>query len=222
MKTDLTRPEKAGRVVLALLVGTLIWGAAIDDESFSVEVELPLILETADGYVILGNYKDSVLVKLNGFGLDMLNHQIGSPLTRISRSVQISGTQSFPADITLKLTATDVHPRGSVVVSRLEPDQVSLSIDTVISRRLPVSVLSSDEVPARFRFVSVEPGHVTVTGPSSVVLLMDSVTTEEVDTGSGHATVSLAFSGGMVAYSEESVQVQIYEPVAPAECSDWQ
>ncbi|MCD4709095.1 MAG: hypothetical protein K8S62_15340 [Candidatus Sabulitectum sp.] len=222
MKTELTRIEKTSRVVLALLVGILIWGSAIDKENFCIETRLPLVLEVADGYVVMGDYKDSVLVKLNGSGLDMLSHQISSSLSLISRNVQITGTQDFPASITLRLGASDVHPLGSVVVSQLEPDQISFFVDTVISRELPVSVLFSDEIPTRFRFVSVEPGCITVTGPSSVILLMDSVTTEKVNTGSGHITASLAFSGDMVAYSVGLVRVRISEPVVSAKCSDRQ
>ncbi|MCK5131356.1 MAG: hypothetical protein KAR40_04315 [Candidatus Sabulitectum sp.] len=220
MKTKLTRVEKTGRIVLALLVGTLIWGAAIDDEAFSVEVELPLVLEAAEGYVVLGDRSDSVMVKLTGSGLEMLSHQISFPLSGINRSVQISGIQSFPASITLGLRTSDIHPQGSVVVSRLIPDHITFTIDTVISRELPVSVLSSDGIPFRFRFVSVEPDCITVTGPSSIVLLMDSVATEAVSISSGHVTASLAFSSEMVAYSEGLVQIRIYEPAVSAAIPD--
>lgn len=202
--------------MLALLVGTLIWGAAIDDEAFSVEVGLPLVLEAADRYVVLGDRRDSVMVKLTGSGLEMLSHQISFPLSRINRSVQVSGIQSFPANITLGLRTSDIHPQGSVVVSGLIPDHITFTIDTVISRELPVSVLSSDGIPFRFRFVSVEPDCITVTGPSSIVLLMDSVATEAVSISSGQATASLAFSSEMVAYSRGLVQIWIYEPAVSA------
>lgn len=208
--------------MLALLVGTLIWGAAIDKEIFSLEVKLPLLLEATDGRLVLGDFSDSVLVELNGSGLEMLSYQISSPLSDISKIIPTTEVQSFPASISLVLKPSDVHLQGSVVVSHLQPDQVSFTVDTTVSRNLPVSVLSSDGIPSRFCFVSVEPGFITVTGPSSVVLLMDSVTTEEVSIRSGHVTASLAFSNNMVAYSEELVQVRIHEPVAPAECWDCQ
>lgn len=215
MKTELTRVEKTSRVILALLVGTLIWGAAIDAEDFSVTVKLPLFFETADNYVVLENNGDSVLVSLTGSGLEMLTHQISSPLTRIDKNAQLRGIQSFPAYINLRLSTSDIHPQGAITVSRLMPDQISCTLDTVISRQIPVSVLSSDGIPSRFRFVSVDPKFVTVTGPSSIVLSMDSVTTEAVSISSGHATASLAFSSEMVAYSEGSVRIRIDEPIVP-------
>jgi len=215
MKTELSSTERVSRVVLALLVGTLIWGAAIDSEVFSVEVGLPLYLEAEDNYTISSVSKDSVTVRLTGSGLEMLRYQIGSPLTLIRRTVRSGGYSSFPADGFIELGVSDIHSRGSVTVSRVVPDVVSFAIDTVISRTLPVAVLSSDAVPDRFRLLSVEPVSITVTGPSSLVLSMDSVTTQPVDVSSGHATVSLASVSDMVAYSEGSVEIQAFVPVAP-------
>ncbi len=200
---------------MSLLVGTLIWAAAIDSEFFSVEVEIPLILEVTNRYVILEDYSDSITVKLNGSGLEMLSYQIGSPLSGISRNIPVTGITSFPANVTLELSTSDVLLQGSVAVTKLVPDQVSFTMDTVISRELPVSVLSSDGIPSRFRIVSVTPKFITVSCPSSIVLLMDSVTTEVISTSSGSTTASLAFSSDMVAYSEGLVQIRVEEPSVP-------
>jgi hypothetical protein len=215
MKTEITSTERVSQLVLALLVGTLIWGAAIDSEVFSVETRLPLDLEVEDNFTVSGISEDSVTVRLAGSGLEMLRYQIGSPLPLVVRAIQTGGYSSFPADGLIELGVSDIHPQGAVVVSRVVPDLVSFTIDTVISRELPVSVLSSNAVPDRFQLLSVEPVSITVTGPSSLVLRMDSVATEPVDISSGHATASLASVGDMVAYSEGSVEIQAFVPVAP-------
>ncbi|MCK5785125.1 MAG: hypothetical protein KAH54_01060 [Candidatus Sabulitectum sp.] len=215
MKTDPARIKKLSRAALALFVGTLVWGAAIDSESFSVKQGVPLIIEVAEGYIVMGSNSDSAFVTLTGSGLSMLTSQISSPLSEIVKSVQIPGDQSFPATVSVGLRQSDVDPQGSVVVTEVTPFQVSLTVDTLVSRRLPVALISSDEIPSRFRFVRVEPDHITVTGPSSVVLQMDSVVTEAVSIGSGLTSASLAFSGDMVAYSEGFVEIRIYEPIVP-------
>ncbi len=215
MKTEVAGTERVSRIVLALLVGTLIWGAAIDNEDFSVEVSLPLYLEVEGNYIVGGVSKDSVTVRLTGSGLAMLRYQIGSPLTLIRRTVQPGGYSSFPADGLIELSISDIHSQSSVAISRVVPNIISFTIDTVITRELPVAVLSSDAVPNRFRLLSVEPVSIKVTGPSSVVLSMDSVTTQPVDISSGHATVSLASVSDMVAYSEGSVEIQAFVPAVP-------
>ena len=216
MKTDPARNKKLSRVALALFVGTLIWGAAIDSESFSVKQGVPLVIEVAEGYIVMGSSSDSAFVTLTGSGLSMLTSQISSPLSEIVRSVQIPGEQAFPTTVSLGLRESDVDPQGSVVVTEVTPYQVSLTVDTLVSRSLPVAVTSFDAIPSRFRFVQVVPDHITVTGPSSVVLQMDSVVTEAVSIGSGLTSASLAFSSDMVAYSEGFVEIRIFEPVVPA------
>ncbi|RKZ04266.1 hypothetical protein DRQ21_03225 [Candidatus Fermentibacteria bacterium] len=215
MKTEITSTERVSRMILALLVGTLIWGAAIDSEIFFVEVRLPLYLDIEEDFTVSDVGEDSVTVRLAGSGLDMLKYQIGSPLTLVRRTVQTGGYSSFPADGIIEMSVSDIHPQGPVTVSRVVPDLVSFTIDTVISRELPVSVLSTDAVPGRFRLLSVEPVSITVTGPSSLVLHMDSVVTEPVDISSGHATASLASIDDMVAYSEGSVDIQAFVPEVP-------
>lgn len=215
MKTELSGTEKASRIMLALLVGALIWAAAIDEEVFSIDVEIPFILEMDDEYVIMENTGSQVNVKLNGSGLEMLSYQISSPLTEMKKYISVGSDAAFPHNLTVGLITSDVHPDGSVDVSLLTPDQISVTIDTLISRRLPVSVVFNDGIPSRFRLISVDPDYVTVTGPSSVVLNMDSITTEAVTVSSGHTTASLAFSGDMVAYSDALVRVSIEKPDVP-------
>jgi len=215
MKTELTRIERISRIVLALLVGTLIWGAAIGEEDFTMEVKLPVVLVTADRYTILGDFNDSVMVKVSGSGLEMLNHQINSPLYEISKNVPVTGIASFPTVVTLRLEPLDVHLFGSLDISQLAPENISFTMDTIISRQLPVSVVSRDGLPSRYSLVSAEPEYITIIGPSSTLLLMDSVDTVPVVISTGQATASLAFNSNLVAYSEGSVRIQIYEPVVP-------
>lgn len=215
MKNELTRIERASRIVLALLVGTLIWSTAIDEESFSVEERLPLILNLPVEYIIIENLSDSVLVGFNGSGREMLDYQVGSLTSEVRKNIQTRDLHFFPADLTVELSLSDVHSNGLVTASEIIPGQIPITIDTIISRSLPVSVITSDGIPSRFRFISSEPAFITVTGPSSVVNSMDSVATEELSVTSGHIVASLAFRGTTVAYSEEVVEVQIIEPLVP-------
>ena len=215
MKTDQPRIERVSRIILALLVGTLVWGAAIENEEFSVEVKVPITLHVADSYLIMDDSAGSVLITIRGSGLEILNHQITSPVNQLNRNIPVSSIDSFPSATSLTLTASDIILQESMEITKLVPDQISITIDTLISRELPVSVQSPDGIPSRFSFFSVDPKRITVTGPSSVVSSMDSVSTEVLDRSSGQTTVSLAFDSDVVAYSESLVQVRIYEPVVP-------
>jgi len=201
--------------LLSLLVGALIWAAAIDEETFSVDVEIPLTLEVDNNYVIMENTIRSVSVRLNGSGLEMLSHQITSPLSEMKKYISMGSASTFPHNLAVGLVTSDVHLDGSIVVSLLTPDQIPVTVDTVLSKRLPVSVVFHDGIPSRFRLVTVDPGYVTVTGPSSALLDMDSITTEPVTISSGHITASLAFNGNMVAYSDALVRVSVAKADVP-------
>ncbi len=215
MKTEQPGIERVSRIILALLVGILIWGAAIGSEEFSIEVKVPINLHIADAYLVMENSEDSVVINIRGSGLEMLNHQVNSPLKQLSRNIPVSNIRVFPGLTTVTLGTSDIILQGSLEITKVVPDQISITIDTLISRELPVSVQSLDGIPSRFSFLSVEPKSVTVTGPSSIVLRMDSVSTEVLDTSSGQVTASLAFDSDMVAYSESLVQVRFYEPAVP-------
>jgi hypothetical protein len=215
MKTELTKAERISRLVLAVLVGTLIWGAAIDSEVFSVEVSFPLFLTPEENFTVSGISRDTVTVRLTGSGLEMLSYQIGSSPVRVDKAVQTASSSSFPATETIDLDASDVHFGGSVTVSQIAPDQVSFTVDTIISRKLPVAVLFSGATPSRFLLVSVEPEYITATGPSHLVSSLDSINTVPVELVSGDMTVSLALHDEMVAYSEGSVRIRVFVPSVP-------
>jgi len=215
MKTKLTRIEKSSRIVLALLEGVLIWGAAINEELFSVVMQLPFDVALPDQYIVLGNTTDSVKVTFTGSGWEMLRFQITSPPPGILKEIRPSIGQSYPAGLSIDLNRSDILPFSSVSVNQIFPDQLSLVVDTGISRKLPVSVSFADGIPGRFRFFSFAPSSITVTGPASAILALDSILTDPVEISSGYGTASLALCGDMVAYSEDFVQVQIFEPAVP-------
>jgi hypothetical protein len=216
MKTEQTRIEGTSRrIVLAFLAGVLIWGTAIDEERFTVEVKLPVNLQIPVEYVVLGNFNDSVMINFTGSGWEMLRFQLGSSIPEIRADLRNTVLHSFPTNTTVELIISDIHPPGAISVSQVFPEQIQVSVDTLVSRILPVSVHTSDLIPERFRFVSVDPEFITVTGPASIVMGLDSISTESADISYGYTTVSLAFSGDMVAYSEQSVEVLVSDPVVP-------
>ncbi len=215
MKTELSTTEKTIRLVLSFLIGVLIWGAAIDAETFFI-IETPeLFFEHDETYALLGNYSHSINVRLSGTGLEILSHQVNSPLQTMEKTISTRDILSLPAILNIELKPSDISQHGAVTVLQVTPAQIPVIVDTIISRSLPVSVRFSDEIPARYRFVSVIPDCITVTGPSSIVLLMDSVKSEIFELNSGDVTASLAFSSDMVAYSDELVQIHFVEPIVP-------
>ncbi len=84
--------------------------------------------------------------------------------------------------VTLDLLPSDVEvPRGSEVrVQDIQPRQVTLQLDPVVFRSVPVHPdlrLQLDSGTRLMRTVQVFPGMVRLTGPADMVARIDSVTT---------------------------------------------
>lgn len=215
MKTDLTRIERASRIVFAVLIGMLIWVSAIDQESFPVEYRLPVSVTVPEGYVVLNTSSDSATVHYSGSGREMLSFQIGNRLPGISREFVPAEGGKLPLVSDLQLTSLGLEPEGQVELSQIVPGQISIQVDTVITRLLPVAPVFTDGIPARFRHVIVEPAWISVRGPASLVTVMDSIRTDSVFPGIDPHWASLALPAYMVAYSEDSVMVSVFVPDIP-------
>ena len=216
MKTKLTGIERASRVFLAVLAGFLIWGSAVNTEVFSVETRVPVGLSVGSGYTLLSMSLDSVSIRYTGSGWDMLSFQLrGEPQFYPAEYRREPGT-SFPVTMEIQVSPAVVEPEGPVSAERITPSLISCTIDTLIQRRVPVAPIFADGIPARYRFTSVEPGYITISGPESLVRLTDSVRTQPIQPGMQPCFVSLAPAEDMVAYSGDSVEVSYFEPVAPS------
>jgi len=216
MKTNLTRIERLSRVVLAVLVGLLIWGAAINEQIFTVESDLPLSLRMPSEYILLGSSHDRVRVSYTGSGWDMLRFQLGDNPSVINREFQPAAGNKYPLSADISVSPSTPLSTTAVLVDDISPSQITIYVDTLISRRVPVTAVFSDGIPGRFRFIRIVPNLVTVSGPESLVSSIDSVRTDEIPAGLRSADVSLALPHDMVAYSSDSVKISVYDPVAPA------
>lgn len=215
MKADLTGIERTSRIFIAVLIGILIWISAIDQEMFPVEYRLPVSVNIPEGYMILSTSADSAVVRYTGSGWRMLSFQIRSRLSGISKEfVPLEGGK-LPLVSNILLTSPSLEPETQVELSQVIPEQISIRVDTVITRYLPVAPVFSDGIPARFRHVSVYPARVSVSGPASVITLLDSIRTDSVFPGLEPHSASLALPAGMVAYSEDSVMVSVFVPEIP-------
>lgn len=219
MKTKLTGIERASRVFLAVLAGLLIWGSAVNTEIFSVETRLPVAVAVSEGHTLLSMSLESLTVRYTGSGWEMLTFQLQGMPSAFHAEYQIEPGTAFPAVVGIPISSTSVEPEGQVAIERITPSQITCTIDTIISRNVPAAPVFTDGIPGRFRFTVVEPGFITVSGPASLVTLIDSVYTEPIQPESPPYFSSLAPSGEMVAYSSDSVRVSVFDPVTPSSIS---
>ena len=173
-------------------------------------------LSVKEGHTVLSMSLDSITIRYIGSGWDLLTFQLKGAPSAIPAEYQIEPGSRFPAEVGLSVSSTVVEPEGPVSIERITPSQITFTIDTLIDRDVPVSPVFSDGIPERFRFAVVDPCYVTVSGPASLVALIDSVSTEHIQPEASPYLASLAPHGEMVAYSSDSVKVSVFDPVAPS------
>ncbi len=209
MKKKLKPAEPVTLIPLALLAGLLIWGSAIDQETFTIERKLPVRLDPPSGLAILSVSSDSVTVRYTGSGREMLWFQLkGIPTDAPLQYQSVSG-QEYPAQLDVPVNTTAMEPGGRVTLDPVAPQGVRITMDTLITRIIPVAPVFVDGIPARFRFYTVEPPFVAITGPASVISSTDSIRTEPVQPVGSGVSASLAPGGESVAYSRDSVRVSV-------------
>lgn len=215
MKTKLRAAEPITLIPLALLAGLLIWGSAIHRETFSIERKLPVRFDPPANLVVLSFSTDSVTVRYTGSGREMLWFQLNGIPPDATLEYQMPTGREFPAQVDLPVNMKAIEPWGDVNLEPVVPAGVRVTIDTLITRIAPVAPVFADGIPARYRFCTVEPSFVSITGPASLINSTDSVRTEAVQPGESGVYASLAPEDEMVAYSSDSVRVYVFAPCIP-------
>ncbi len=154
-------------------------------------------------------------MRYTGSGREMLWFQLQGIPPDATLEYQMTPGGEFPAQVDLPVNTKAIEPGGNVTLEPVVPPWVTVTMDTLITRIAPVAPVFSDGIPARYRFSTVEPSFVSITGPASLINSTDSVRTEAVQPGGSGVYASLAPGDEMVAYSSDSVRVYAFAPRIP-------
>jgi YbbR domain-containing protein len=170
--------------LLALLLGLVVYAHVYTEQEVESEVAVPLrVTGLPAGLVIDEPLPATVDLSLRGKGKQILKLKIDQP----EILVDLSG--AGPGKIQRMLSPTDLAlPVGAqvTVTEIVDPKMVVLSIDTLISRSLPVRPVLEGELPEGALFLAppeVRPSRVTVVGGSAVVGPLEYLETAPLDLG---------------------------------------
>ena len=180
----LVRPSWAdlGTWLLALVLASGLWffvnaGARTSERTLRVRLDL---VNVPNGMVILGEVPDYVEVRVSGTGL-MLS-SIDQDTLRTS--LDLSGV--VPGVATYTLNAKDFALPRSVEVNRVTPSRVSIQVQALRRKRLPIEIDYRGDLQPGLRIGEVQllPRQVRVRGPRDVVDGLERVPTEPLERGS--------------------------------------
>jgi YbbR domain-containing protein len=187
------------------LWGFVNLGAREADRSISV----PLKLDNLPTHLVITNpIPDSVNVRLRG------PRTILGTVDETRDRIRLDLANVSPGPTSFKIDGDMLNlPRG-VRVTRLSPVQVTLEIDRMVERSLPVAVNLGAAVPAGFRIAESEirPARVVVSGPETQVGALRNVPAGPLHlrstTGNFEETIALERPADLLRLTPERVQVR--------------
>jgi hypothetical protein len=170
-----------GPKLLALLLALAVFTYARLGADREGRLRVPLeIRNLPANLVLVGDPPRSIDLRVRGQGMDFLKLRMERARAVLDlRDARPGRVQHRLGPADLMLTG-DVQPEVTEVLS---PRMITLDVDTVVTRRLPVRLALVGDLPAGLGFVSPlrpDPAEVRVTGPSEVLDNMESVGTESL------------------------------------------
>lgn len=210
-----------GFKALSLLFAVLMWYFVVGEDKVDMTVYVPIeITNLPQNLIIANQFKKQLEVTVSGpRGLvRTITNQ------RISRSIDLTdarpGTQIFqnkPENIKF--------PRG-ITIQRIQPANITLSIDTLLEKELPINAVVTGEPAVGFRVVSItaKPSSLSLKAPAEALKITDFLSTKPVDLNGSTTSISKQVDLDVIPEIEElvgesvvTVKVTIMEKMIPRE-----
>jgi hypothetical protein len=175
VKSVLTR--NAGLKLLALGLSVLLWFSITGQRRQRVSERgyaIPLaVVNVPSDLVISSPLPDTVDVRLRG---PFTAIRLADP-SKMEAVMDLTG--SSPGEKVYSLTPDDINAPEDLEVVSIHPSAVPIRIETVVRRRLPISVRFTERAPAGLR-ARVDPPTALVIGPRSRLERLESIATDPI------------------------------------------
>ncbi len=172
--------------VISLCLGTLLWYLVVGEDQVDMNIQVPMeILNLPENLVISNQFKKELDVTVRGprsIIQDLRNRNI-------SRPVDLSKAE--PGSIVIKNMKDSIPlPRG-INVLQLQPANITLSIDQLIQKTIPIHTVTEGEVTPGYRLkqITLDPDKIVVSGPQTTLNSVLSLRTYVINLdGLNHST----------------------------------
>ncbi len=168
-----------GLKVASLVMATVIWIVVKNVTSdWRIVDNVPLEIKARPGMTVLQTSASTINVTVQGTREDVRQ------VSRLDISAVIDLTRDpRTGEFTVKLDPRLIRHSRRVQITQIEPAQVTVGIDALVERDLPVSPQFSGELPSAVRIerVLVTPQTESLKGPKTVLDSMKAVPTLPID-----------------------------------------
>ncbi len=193
--------RNAGLRVVSVAIAIGLWMFVNAAGTGGLALDVPISYRTLPpGSVIINHPPDFVKLEVTGPRtiLSLLEPE------RLTLRLNLAGVGTGQTDFKIYPTMFNV-PRGTAV-TRITPSDVTLDIDRVVSRDVPIHLTLQGSVEAGYKIASMElrPPTVSVSGPSRYVMSLQVAQTEPLDVHGATAPLE-----GFVDLAEPALPVRL-------------
>ena len=184
--TFLNKNSKWKSLLFFFFLASLLWILTKISLEFVAPVTCELdFINVPESVSIKGTNADEVTFNLFAPGYEFLKYKLRKPTLSIDVSKYTDENQSSITISSSQLVKeiNDQFP-SSRSANMLDLDQLSLAIDPIIRKKIPVSVLRNVTYKNGFRQIGpviVSPDSIFVSGPQNMIASIDSISTQNID-----------------------------------------
>jgi YbbR domain-containing protein len=151
--------------LISLLFAIFLWYFVSSEDRVDMSVQVPVeIVNLPRDLIVANQYKNTLDVTVSGpRGL------IRKISTNISRSIDLS--KATPGNTVIANEPDSIAvPRG-INVLRINPTHITLVLDRLIKKDLPIKAITQGKLPEEYELVSItmQPGRLEVDGPQDIL-----------------------------------------------------
>jgi len=172
------RPKNWVLKLISFFFALFLWYFVAGEDKVDMNVFIPIeIVNLPRDLVISNQFKKQLEVTVSG----QRSLIRGLADQNISRSVDLSHAK--PGKFVIENTPDSIPFPWGINVLRLQPATVTLLIDQLIDKELPVKPVITGSLPAGYELNSVvlEPSSITITGPKNILEAEQGLTTNVID-----------------------------------------
>ncbi len=207
--TELSTLKLHALKLLSLLVAFFIWFYVLNSEPLTVDLQMPISVETVEGTAVANELPESITVTIKGPRVFIRNLKQSN---REKIYVQLKRKEKhLPITRTVMLTENMISLPLGVSVEDIKPASIKIRLERKIKKLVPIVPSYVGEIDKKYRLVkkTFSVKEVMISGPIEVMRKISKVRTKPIDLSllrkSGELLISIVQPDKRIVLKQDSV-----------------
>ncbi len=182
-------PRNLGLKLLSFLFAIFLWYFVVGEDKVDLNLFVPIeIVNLPRDLVISNQFRKELEVTISG------PRGIVRGLSKQSISRPVDLSKAKPGKVVIRNEANSIPLSRGITVQRIQPANITLQLEHLLTKELPVKVRTKGALPEGLELVSVvlEPTTIEVSGPENIIGATESLATQPINLGDVKDSTQLA------------------------------